>query len=1065
MSNSLNTFLHISDFHFSKRRARDQEIVVDALLNDLRTLCIGHRKPDLVLFSGDLVQAAGVDLHDDAYDFLLDKVAKVTGCSDERIFVLPGNHEVERDGLMRFAESHREWRNLVNTPNETEEFNRIYAENHMNLALDAKFSNYDYLDRYLRGGAPVGERKFGNNVVTVDHIAALNLDLVRFNTALLSTGGHADFASDERNLVVPEYAVRDAVKALTPGAYRIAMTHHPMSSLSEQSARYLEGEIAKHFNIHLFGHMHDPQPKSVVGLTGGIVANQSGAIFTSRSNSYNGYALITVDRSNGHSETLLRSYFKDRSEFADGIDIIDEGRWYPSQEARQHFRKIATPVDVAKFRSHLSGPALQALLERECAIEQENGLHDRFVAPPLKRSFFQDGPDESKVEIETAVSFDELGKSGLHCIIHARPEYGRTTLLKQLRYRLLADAESIAFPRRPVLFDFHDITSNPDNMLRRMRGNCELLPDGHDLESLLKLGHVSVLIDDVNFLDPQRMKILREFVTRYPKAQYLLSSPHASVRRYGASVDPEMPVRFDFVEVMEFRRNDMRQLLAKDARCMDVEDWLDRLQNEFREINLPFTAANGSILIEILSEKHNFSPVNRAVLMEQFVDSTLRKAAVEQSRRETFDYTNKTDLLSHIASWMARSDEYIPTREVLRTEMKSYIDGKGLIVPLDALLNEFLAARIFVVRSEDRISFRYRGVLEYFIAVRMTVDPDFKSWIMDADRYLRYVNEILYYAGKIRNDAPLIEEVSRRHAKIMDDAIGVLGPIDFDQLSSLQVPRDNHDVDESLEIARPPLTKEEKDEELEAEFPKDEESRQEVYRPKVEDMSTSSFLSLLLYSGLIKNMELIADADKRRHLSMIWHSWGVILVSSLRFAPKLAKERRFRVNGVLYEVQAPHGMADSTLLRQMILRLPHAHLRLISNTMGTEKLERQLTEPTLAEAGEPLIFEFFRTGLLADLRLSTTPGAVSALATKLKDHRYLLWSLIVHLGELRRLDRIKDSHFGELEATVAAAIADLKGGDRKQKGEERQRQMARLRRDRLVLSMREDRVAKRKKSS
>jgi hypothetical protein len=59
---------------------------------------------------------------------------------------------------------------------------------------------------------------------------------------------------------------------------------------------------------------------------------------------------------------------------------------------------------------------------------------------------------------------------------------------------------------------------------------------------------------------------------------------------------------------------------------------LDRLQGEFKEINLPFTAANGTILIEILSEKYNFTPINRSVLMEQFVDSTLRKAAVEQKQ-------------------------------------------------------------------------------------------------------------------------------------------------------------------------------------------------------------------------------------------------------------------------------------------------------------------------------------------------------------------------------------------------------------------------------------------------
>ena len=56
MSDSdLITILHLSDFHYSKRKSREQGIVVDALIDDLKGLCIGHRKPDLILFTGDLV--------------------------------------------------------------------------------------------------------------------------------------------------------------------------------------------------------------------------------------------------------------------------------------------------------------------------------------------------------------------------------------------------------------------------------------------------------------------------------------------------------------------------------------------------------------------------------------------------------------------------------------------------------------------------------------------------------------------------------------------------------------------------------------------------------------------------------------------------------------------------------------------------------------------------------------------------------------------------------------------------------------------------------------------------
>jgi hypothetical protein len=345
----------------------------------------------------------------------------------------------------------------------------------------------------------------------------------------------------------------------------------------------------------------------------------------------------------------------------------------------------------------------------------------------------------------------------------------------------------------------------------------------------------------------------------------------------------------------------------------------------------------------------------------------------------------------------------------------------------------------------------------------MTSDVAFKDWVVHESRYPRFVNEIQYYAGKLRNDAALVDLVGARHANIMERVLADLGDVDLHLFETLQMPSQSDtergtDLDDLFEaMASPPLSKEEKDAELEGQFPRDEEGRQEVFRPRVDDLSDELMLSLLLYSGMIKNMELIEDGDKRRHLGRVWQGWSVLLWAALRVAPRLAKERRIRINGAMYEVQAPFGMSDGVLLRKLMLLLPHVHVRMLSGTIGTEKLERQLTEPTLEEAGEPKIYDFLRTGLIADLQLTATPYAVSALASRLKDNRYLLGSLIVHLSELRRLDRVREDHFRALEEPLATSIANLKGGPHKVRANEKRRQLARLERDRLLLSMKRER--------
>lgn len=1051
------SILHISDFHFTKRKERDQEIVVDALVADLAQLCIGHRRPDMIVFTGDLVQAGGIDSHDEAYDFVISRVAKATGCSDERIFIVPGNHDLSWKSIEASEAAHKDWRSQIGELHEAIGLNTRFDGKQFDGPIADKFKAFFELETYLRGDEQLKARKLKNAFVSVDHIAPLNIDFVSFNTAGFSSGGHGQFEPDQCHLAIPEYASLEAVRALTPGSFRIFATHHPLSWLSDSSAKQLGGIFQEHGNLHLFGHMHDPQPQNVEGLKGRILTDQAGAIFTARQTAYIGYSLVTIDRVSDHFEIHLRSYFDDRKQFDAAIDILAEGVWHSSHEASQHFRKIAKPIHDAEFRSHLAGDALAALKTEESEVGGESIVHEKFVAPPMQRTFIQNlSAPETKSAIETPVAFADLVTGDGNVILYANAEYGRTTLLRELRFQLLERAYDIGFPRLPIFLDFKDIKANPDNLLRAARARATQPPAGHDVESLLKLGHACVLIDDVEFGDAKRTAILREFIERHPKSRYIFSSPTSSAAPFGTHVVPEMAVHFEFVEVRQLRRKHMRQLLTKFDKCDDVEATLDRLQAEFREINLPYTAANGFILMEILQEKHNFTAVNRSVLIEQFVDATLSKAALEQSRRETFDYKNKTAMLAHVASWMARADEYVPLKEAVRDEMRGYLNRLGLNASVDDLLNEFLLGRIFVSRPDDRISFRYRAVLEYFIALQMSTNPEFKSWVMDEKRYLQFVNEIQYYAGKLRNDAALVAEIGERFQKIMMLVEEQDGPADLHLLSRLTLPTDvTEGAGDRLaeQLAAAPLTKEEKDAEIESDLPRDAAERQEVFRPKVEDPSHQIFLSLILYSGVVKNMELIDDAQKRIHLSALWKAWSTYLFHSLRIVPKLAKDRRVRLNGVLYEILAPHGMSDADLARTIMLRMPTVHVKLLAGAMGTEKLEKQLTEPHLDEKEDPLVYTLLKAGLAAELRLNSATGSVSNALTSLKDSGYLLESLIINVAELRRVDRLRNNDMQKLEKPLANAIANLRGGSYKFKEDEKRRQMTRLGKERLLLDM------------
>lgn len=182
-----------------------------------------HRKPDLIIFTGDLVYAAGVDGHDEAYDFLIDPISKTTGCSDERIFIVPGNHDAEREGIQEFLDEFSEIRSAIGTNNEMEIINEMYDGGKFESLTSRKFQKFYELEKYLRGHEGAKSRIYSSPFATVDYIQALNIDIVVLNSAVLSSGGIKGIPSDERKLIIPEYALIEISRNLNPESFRILL--------------------------------------------------------------------------------------------------------------------------------------------------------------------------------------------------------------------------------------------------------------------------------------------------------------------------------------------------------------------------------------------------------------------------------------------------------------------------------------------------------------------------------------------------------------------------------------------------------------------------------------------------------------------------------------------------------------------------------------------------------------------------------------------------------------------------------------------------------------------------
>src|SRR6266568_7188377 len=93
--------IHLSDIHFKATQAGQPDDANGGLrsdlLEDVRYMrsSIGH-PADMILISGDIAYNGLEAEYDFAYRWLEQDLCPAAGCAIENVFVIPGNHDVDR---------------------------------------------------------------------------------------------------------------------------------------------------------------------------------------------------------------------------------------------------------------------------------------------------------------------------------------------------------------------------------------------------------------------------------------------------------------------------------------------------------------------------------------------------------------------------------------------------------------------------------------------------------------------------------------------------------------------------------------------------------------------------------------------------------------------------------------------------------------------------------------------------------------------------------------------------------------------------------------------------------
>lgn len=336
---TLFSWIHLSDIHFmhgNERHQVDQELVLKALLGDIsKTINNPQRnipRPDSIFITGDITFSGSV-AHKNEYEIAeqwLNDASKVTNLTKNQIFVIPGNHDVQRniyssdDDLAMLIDNLRSGQRLIEWALKHDKYYEM---------LMSRFENFN---KFSSKFAPfcLGEHYHAKHAYwqwTSRPTSELPVRLIGLNTALLCQDDY-----DKGKLRLSLNQLKDIPNLDDSLSYLvIGLGHHPFYWLAD--GEDAEKWLRKKIHIYLSGHVH--YANSIAYRLGGgseLICIQAGAVHKeddprANQNSFN-YAAI-VQKEDGI--IALRVWNKIWSET--NKDFRDDAEFHPIDQSFAEF--------------------------------------------------------------------------------------------------------------------------------------------------------------------------------------------------------------------------------------------------------------------------------------------------------------------------------------------------------------------------------------------------------------------------------------------------------------------------------------------------------------------------------------------------------------------------------------------------------------------------------------------------------------------------------------------------------------------------------------------------------
>lgn len=851
--------IHLSDIHASLNNKNKLERLVKSLKKDL-TEVKNEYSLDIkfICITGDLINSG--DMSEEQLETVLNTVIQplieFLNISENNVFIVAGNHEVKRSKIVSYIEKGLE--TTLNSEEKIEAFfndfqnnatERIdYFRSFTSLFTDDFIYNSPFSQTYMR---EIDEFKIG--------FACLN-------SSWRSTGVGI---SEKGKMVLGKKPILDSLDSINSADIKICLMHHPLDWLVDDDKTAIE-KCINEFDIVLNGHIHQSSTKIYTSFNGKCLFNTCGK-FDNTSDIYNGYSIISINPISKNCDVIIRQYFDfPRNCYDKAINLSPEGIFSAPLGEVNDALILAYNI-VHSINQNFTSFANSYFISNLTSNNVSNGFDEEFINPVLSRyseyekeTQFEENTDKIRHEKEE-ITVDDLCGLSDNILLLGRKEIGKTTILHYIvKYNInnFDTLKSVPIIIDCLLANYKGKSKLEKECLKFINEYCDDNSSFSltDITNLLSSGNCTVMFDNFETVEKKQLNIINDFLKQYPNNRFIFSEKETISARSirDTFISPECD--FQKYHICSLSKNQIRTYAQKTLSTKFDSynsSLVDKIMLCFKKTTLPKTPFVLSIVVS-LCDNSDFTPINEAVVMEQFIESLLEKVSPMESNTKTYDFRAKEDFLMYLVLYMHDNNRYYFEHNEFERITTEYHEKIGFSI-LDTKFDQLFFEKGVLIQTEDIVTFRYTCIIEYYLAKTAKEEPDFLAKILNGDTYLNYSNELLYYTGLNRKDYSIIQTLSINLKTFIDEYNYLIENLNNYNIGiDISIPEEHF----SKKITDARLSESESDRISNSQDYSERKLPEEINKRDSYDNMNAFISTLLIYGSCVKNLEFITKEEK-----------------------------------------------------------------------------------------------------------------------------------------------------------------------------------------------------------